>query len=328
MARPFRFGVMTNGGTTTGEVVDLAKKVEDLGYDAIYYNDHYAGPGPAMESANHAPQELAAIPIAVLAATATRTLIVGFRVICIDYHQPIVLAKELATLDQLSNGRLEIGLGAGWIASEYEAMNVRLDPPSVRVQRLGEVVELLRQCFDDRQVDFDGATGVSAHGFSGVPKPTQRPGPPIAIGGGGPKVLQLAGRVADVVAFNIDNRAGKLAPENIRRTTAGPTLEKIDLIEEAAGDRFEQIELEIGAHFTFVTPDVDATVSQLGAMTFGMFDLSPEDALQHPHVLIGDVDRICDIVEERRDTFGFNRVTVLQHTVDAFAPVVDRLSGK
>src|SRR5262245_50879154 len=126
MARPFRFGVMTNGGTNTREVVELAKKVEDLGYEGIYYNDHSAGPGPAMEAANHAPQELAAIPIAVLAATATRTLTIGFRVICIDYHQPVVLAKEMATLDQLSNGRLDIGLGAGWIASEYDAMNVRL----------------------------------------------------------------------------------------------------------------------------------------------------------------------------------------------------------
>src|SRR5262249_45986665 len=218
--------------------------------------------------------------------------------------------------------------GAGWIASEYEAMNVRLDPPSTRIERLGEVVELLRQCFDDRQVDFDGTTGVRAHGFSAVPKPTQRPGPPIAIGGGGPKVLQLAGRVADIVAFNVDNRTGKLAPENIRRTTAGPTLEKIDLIKEAAGERFEQIELEIGAHFTFVTPDVHETVSHLGAMTFGMFDLPPDETLQHPHALIGDVDRICDILEVRRDTFGCNRATVLENTTELFALVVDRLTGK
>jgi probable F420-dependent oxidoreductase len=328
MAGPFRFGVMTNGGTNTRGVVELAKKVEDLGYEGVYYNDHYVGPGAAMEAANHAPQELAAIPIAALAATATSTLTVGFRVICIDYHHPVVLAKEMATLDQLSNGRLDIGLGAGWIAAEYDAMNIRLDPPSVRLERLGDVVELLRQCFDDRPVNFDGKSGVRAHGFSGAPKPTQRPSPPIAIGGGGPKVLQLAGRVADIVAFNVDNRTGKLAPENIERTTAGPTLEKIGWIREAAADRFEQIELEIGAHFTFVTPDVEGTLSQLGAMTFGMFDLPPEDTLQHPHALIGDVDRICDIIEERRETFGFNRVTVLEHTIESFAPVVDRLSGK
>src|SRR5262249_26645699 len=162
---------------------------------------------------------------------------------------------EMATLDQLSNGRLDIGLGAGWIASEYDAMNVRLDPPSVRIERLGEVVELLRQCFDDRPVDFDGKTGVSAHGFSGVPKPTQRPGPPIAIGGGGPKVLQLAGRMADTVAFNVDNRTGKLAPENIERTTAGPTLEKIGWIREAAGDPVEEIQPGDSGHLPLRAPD-------------------------------------------------------------------------
>ena len=325
MSHPFKFGVMTNGGQNVADAIALAKRVESLGYEGIYYNDHYAGPGPAMTSANHAPQQLAAIPLAAAVAMATDDLIIGFRVLCIDYHNPVVLAKELATLGEISGGRVDVGLGAGWITAEYEAMNVPLDPPGKRIERLGDVVTLMRQCFAGVPVNVDGKTGVAAHGFTAVPPLLRQP--PITIGGGGPKVLQLAARVADIIAFNVDNRSGKLAPENVERTKAGPTLEKVALIRAAAGDRFDSIELEIGAHFVFVTDDVDSVTSGLAAMTHGMFAMSKEDTLAHPHAIIGDVEDIIDTIVQRRETFGFSRVTVLEHNVDAFAPVVERLAG-
>src|SRR3954471_13924912 len=130
---PFRFGVMVRSGDTAAEVKALAQRVEALGYASLLYNDHYLGPGPAMDQAQHPPQGVAPIPAVVLAADATTTLRVGFRVLCVDYHNPVVLAKELATIDRFSGGRLEIGLGAGWLESEYNAMHVPYDPPGTRI---------------------------------------------------------------------------------------------------------------------------------------------------------------------------------------------------
>jgi probable F420-dependent oxidoreductase len=328
MKRPFQFSVMSNGGGSKREVVDTAKEVEDLGYASLLYNDHYAGPGPAMEAAAHPPQQLAVFPVASLAAAVTTTLRIGFRVLCVDYHHPVVLAKQLATLDQLTDGRVEIGLGAGWIGSEYEAMGIPFEPPSVRIERLGEVIDLLRQSFASGPVEIDGTAGVQAHGYVAVPKPVQQPGPPIAIGGAGRRVLELAGRVADIVAFNVDNRSGKLGVENVLRTNAESTVARIDWIKQSAGNRFDDIELEIGAHCTFVTDDLAATTAQVAALPGGMWALQPDDLLAHPNVLIGDVDRICDTLEARREQFGFSRVTVLQHVARDFAPVVDRLTGR
>ncbi|HKE72319.1 MAG TPA: TIGR03621 family F420-dependent LLM class oxidoreductase [Acidimicrobiales bacterium] len=324
MAKPFRFGVMTAGGSTAAEVRDKARKVEALGYRSLLYNDHYAGPGPAMEAANHGPQPVASIPAVTVSAEVTSTLVVGFRVLAVDYHNPVVLAKELATIDLLSDGRLEIGLGAGWITSEYEAMGIPMDPPSTRIGRLGEVVDVVRAAMGDGLVDVHGRYGVDASGFEGTPAPVQRPCPPIAIGGGGRKVLELAARRADIVAFNVNNRAGKLGPDGTRESTADATLEKTGWVREAAGDRFEDIELEIGAYFSAVTDDPKGVAEGLS----GFFGLDVADVLDHPHALIGSVDAICDQLEERRERYGFSYVTVLDHNAEPFAPVVERMTGK
>jgi probable F420-dependent oxidoreductase len=339
---PFRFAVMTNGAPslTAGEPIDqfgtvrssptrkeieaTARKVEDLGYFAIHINDHYGGPGPAMEEANHAPQPVAAIPTVLVMADATTTLRVGFRVICVDYHNPTVLAKSLATLDLFTGGRIEVGLGAGWITSEYEAMGVPMDKPSVRIARLGEVVDILRASFAPGIVSVEGQHGVRCVGFDAVPDTVQQPSPPIAIGGGARRVLELAARKADIVCFNIDNRAGKFTAEGIQRSTADATLEKIGWIKEAAGDRFSQIELEIGAYYSAVTDDAYSAAEAMAPIC----GLEPDAVLEHPHALIGTVDAICDKLEERRERFGYNYITVLVDHIEAFAPIVERLSGK
>jgi probable F420-dependent oxidoreductase len=324
MTRPFQFGVMCSLGASASEIREKARKVESLGYYSLLYNDHYAGPGPAMDESNHAPQPVASVPAVVVAAEATATLRVGFRVIGIDYHQPVVLAKELATIDLFSEGRLEIGLGAGWITKEYEALGIAFDPPPVRIARLGETVDLIRACMGDGPVDIAGTHGVRAFGFEGSPKPVQQPCPPIAIGGGGRRVLEMAATKADIVAFNVNNSAGKISPEGTKASTAADTQQKIEWVKTAAGKRWESLTLEIGAYFTAVTDDRNAAAQ---AFT-DYFGLSVEDILDHPHALMGTADSICDTLVERRERYGFSYVTILEHEVDTFAPIVERLAGK
>ena len=156
-----------------------------------------------------------------VAAEATTTLRVGCRVLCVDYHQPVVLAKELATLDLLSDGRIEAGLGAGWLAGEYEAMGIPFAPPAPRIDRLAAVIDLLRACFAGGEVKIDEA-GVFAQGFEAVPKPVQPGGPPIMIGGGSPRVLRLAGAKADIVSLNFDNSSGRIGAGRRRQQHRRP----------------------------------------------------------------------------------------------------------
>jgi probable F420-dependent oxidoreductase len=280
-----------------------------------------------MDAARHPVQSVAAIPAVALAADATSTLRVGFRVLCVDYHHPVVLAKELATLDLFSDGRLEIGLGAGWISSEYEAMGLHFDRAGARIDRLGEVIDLLKQCFAEGPVDISG-NGLRASGFEGAPKPLQKPWPPIAIGGGGRRVLELAAREADIVAVNMDMRSGQFGPEGVRLSTSEVMDEKVQWIREAAGERFASLECEIGVHFVMVTDDADSVLTDVAQWTNGLVDLPPDDAREHPHVLVGSASEICDTLEDRRERYGFSYITVQERVAAAFSPVVDRLSGR
>lgn len=323
MARPFRFAVQSFSAPTGAAWRDRARQVEALGYSALHLADHFLGPGPALESTQHPLQDLAAVPAIAAAAAATETLRIGCRVFCNDYRHPVMLAKEAATLDVLSDGRLELGLGAGWLRAEYEAAGMPFDPAGERIERLAETIALLRVLFADGEADFAGAH-YRAAGFSGAPKPVQTPHPPLMIGGGSRRILSLAGREADVVSLNFDNRSGVLGREGVRSGTADATAKKVGWVREAAGERFSALELEIGAYFTFVTDAAQATADGMGKA----LGLSGEEMLRHPHALIGDVDAICDELERRREAYGISYVTVGDNVLEAFAPVVSRLSGK
>jgi probable F420-dependent oxidoreductase len=321
---PFRFGIRSMTSESGEAVRQLSRKAESLGYWAVLFTDHYAGPGAAMAAANHPPQPLAPIPMAVLAGECTTTLRVGFRVLSIDYHNPVVLAKQLATIDEFTNGRLEIGLGAGWIESEYEAMGIDFDPPGVRITRLGDVVDVIRQCMSGDDVNVSGESGVHANGFTGLPLPVQRPCPPIAIGGGGKRVLQLAARCADVIAFNFDNRAGKLTPDGPMSSTPERTVERLAWIREAAGERFESLDLEIGIAATAIGSDLD----QITGPFQRLFGMPSEEIASHPHALVGEVPAIVDELLARRETYGFSTYVIRETEIDAFAPIVDSLSER
>ena len=320
--RPFRFGAQAFEAASGKEWLDIARRTEGLGYSTLFTTDHYFGPGSISETSGHRPVDVAPIAAMTAAASATTTLRVGCRVFNVDLHQPVVLAKEMATLDLLSDGRLEVGLGAGWVAAEYEGLGVPMDRPGVRIERLGEVVELMRAHWRGDEMNVDG-TYVHAHGFAGLPLPVQRPHPPIFIGGGRERILKLAGRLADIVSLNFDNSAGRLGAASVATSGADETIQKLAWVREGAGDRFDEIELEIGAYFVAVADDPAPTIAAM-AKRFGVSD---EEFATHPHALLGSVETICTTLHERREQFGLSYITVPQRNIDEFAPVVARLSG-
>ena len=323
MSRPFRFGCQAYGPNNRTEWFDTARQAEDLGYSTLHVADHYFGPGPAMEEASHSLQTVACVPAMMAAAAATESIKIGSRVICVDYHHPVVLAKELATIDLLSDGRLEAGFGAGWVASEYAAMGIPMDPPGVRIDRMVEVVEMSRRFFAGEVLDVEGEH-VTAKDMQAVPSSPQDAGPKIMIGGGSTRVLRIAGRLADIVSINFDNSAGKIGSHGIGSGTADGTAEKLGWVREGAGDRFDELEIEIGAYFTAVT-DQSAATTETMAEALG---LTPEALASHPHALIGSIDEICEKLEQRRDELEISYVTIGVSAIEDFAPVVDRMTGK
>ena len=323
--KPFRFGVQSYSAKSGADWREQARTAESLGYSALHLADHVIGPGPALSATNHPEQNLSPVPAMAVAAEVTTTLKVGCRVFCTDYRNPVMLAKDLATLDMFSDGRLEVGLGAGWLQGEYEAIGIPFDRAGVRIDRFEETLAVIRSCFGAGEVNVQGKY-VHAVGFEGVPKPAPRPAgalPPLMIGGGARRMLGIAGREADIVSLNFDNSSGKIGPAGVGSSTAELTAAKIGWIREGAGDRFDAIEIEIGAYFTIVTDHRAPTLEKMGPM----LGLTAEQFGAHPHALVGSVDAICEQIIERRETYGVSYVTVGRSVMEAFAPVVARLAG-
>lgn len=320
--RPFRFGLQAFEAISASDWKETARAAESLGYGTLFTTDHYFGPGEISERTGHRPVDVAPLAAMAFAASATSTLRVGCRVFSADYHNPVVLAKELATLDFLSDGRVEAGMGAGWVAAEYEGIGLEMDRPGIRIARLGETIGLLRAHWAGEPLDVAGEY-VRASGFSGRPLPAQEGGIPIMVGGGASKILHLAGALADVVSINFDNSSGKLGATSVASATADRTAEKLSWVREGAGDRFDRIELEIGAYFVVVTDRPEAALDSMAAR----FGVEPEHFASHPHALIGTVDSVCDLLRQRREQYGFSYITVAQRHLEEFAPIVARLAG-
>ena len=323
MSKPFRFGIQAFNASSASEWIDTAKAAEDLGYSCLHLADHYMGPGEAQEAASHPVQDLAAIPAMMAAAAATTTIKVGARVMCCDYHHPLVLAKSLATIDLLSDGRLEPGFGAGWISSEYDAMSIPMDRAGVRIDRMIDYVTLARQFFAGEQLDM-ATEHVTANAMAGTPASPQPGGPKIMMGGGAKRVLTTCGEIADIVSINFNNRDGKIGAVGIGSSTAEMTEQKIGWIRDGAGDRFDELEIEIGGYFAAVTDKTEATVAAMA----GAFGMEPADMAAHPHALIGSTDEIIETLQQRREDYGISYVTVGDAAMDDFAPVVAALAGK
>lgn len=321
MTRPFRFGVQSFNAESGEDWAAKARRAESLGYSAFHLADHLLGPGPALEATNHPVQNLAAIPAMAYAAAVTESIHIGCRVFCIDYYNPVVLTKSAMTIDMLSNGRLEFGLGAGWLKGEYDAVGLPFDPPGERIDRLADVIEGIKAFRGGGHANVDNDT-LHWRDFEGLPKPVS--GPPLMIGGGSPRILRLAGREADIVSLNFNNRSGMIGPDGVRSSSEELTQKKIGWIREGAGDRFADLEIEIGAYFTFVMDDPQPVLENFAAA----FGYSEDEMRAHPHALFGSVDAICEELERRRELHGISYVTIGEDNTVPFAPVVERLAGK
>ena len=308
--RPFRFGVQC-GHSDEGAAgwAALARKAEELGYSTFTMGDHL--------DAQFSPT------VGLMAAAAaTSTIRIGALTYANDYHHPVVLAKEAATLDLLSDGRLELGVGAGWMTTDYEQAGIPLDPPGTRIERLGEALTVMKGLFADGPVEFTGKH-YEIRGLDGTPKPVQRPHPPILIGGGGRRILSLAAREADIVGLNFNLHGGRIDASVGPDGTAEHTAEKISWIREAAGDRFDDLELQVRIHLAMVTDDRVALAEQI-APALG---LTPEAGLSSPHSLAGTVDQIVDDLVEQRERFAISYIGLSAAAMDEMAPVVARLAG-
>jgi probable F420-dependent oxidoreductase len=317
---PFRFAVQATNAAGGREWHSTVRKVEDLGYSTLFLADHYLGPGPAQRAARTPRQDLAPIAAMAAAAAVTETLRIGCRVFCIDYHAPAVLAKEAATLDLLSDGRLEMGIGAGWSEVEYNAMGLDFDPPGRRIAKLAEVVSFIKAHWQGDELNWSGEF-VRVHGYAGRPRPVQHPHPPIMIGGGGPRVLSFAGREADIVSISsvpfVARDADGLDPQAVAER-------RIGFVREAAGERFSGLDVESSPYFTQITDDRETALDKLARVTGLAADLLRD----HPNVLVGSTESVAESLCSRRDELGVNYVTVQQSEIASFAPVVAQLHGR
>src|SRR3989475_9308509 len=311
--RPFRFAAGIRRAASRAEYVEAVRDIERLGYSAVMLSDHLV-------------DQLAPISALGVAAAVTSTLRLGTFVFNNDLRHPAVLAQELATLDRLSDGRLEIGIGAGWNKPEYESAGIPYDPGTVRIDRLAESISIMKRLFSDGPADFEGRY-YRVTGFDDLPRPIQRPHPPFFVGGGSPKLLRFAAQHADIVG---------IAPRVLRDGTAdvmGCTLagseKKIAIIREAAGPRFDQLEINtypsLSGKVTDQALPAAREVADRLRRRYGV-ELSEQDILESPHVFIGSVDSLVEKLQMLRERLGINHILVGEDYRD-FAPVLERLSG-
>ncbi len=292
--------------------LDSARYAEQQGYSSMLIPDHFHhqyGPVSALAAA----------------AAVTTELKVGALVFGNDYRHPVTLAKEMATLDQISEGRCEFGLGAGWMRTDYEQSGITYDRPGLRIDRLIESLAIIKGCWAPEPFDFAGEH-YTITGYDGHPKPWTESGPPIIVGGGGPRMLGVAAEHADIVGVTANLRAGEVGVDAIADSMPSAYDRKVARLRECAGDRIDDLEISSLTMNTTITDDRD------GALGFfaEMFNTSVADVAQTPALLVGSVSQIVDSLQERRERWGFNYVVVQQdggQGMEHFPKVVAALAG-
>lgn len=312
MAHPrrFRFGIQSFTAESGRAWRELAGKVEDLGYSTLTIHDHIG-------------EQLAPIPALTAAAAATTDLRVGTMVFDNDFRHPCLLANEIATLDHLSDGRFEWGMGAGWFPRDYERSGLAFDPPGTRVDRLQESVAVMKGLFSGESVEFDG-TSYQVQGAELSPLPVQRPHPPLLVGAQGRRLLRYAATEADIVGVGPSITTAPLFGQPPRQSPVRAVDEQLDWIRSAAGARFDDLEMNMVALPAAVVDDAEAVIAKLA----GDMNRDPAHLAESPHVILGTVDEICDLLEARRERWGVSYYVVPPNALDNFAPVVARLAGR
>lgn len=317
MSRSFRFGVQARGRSGSLPWAEVARRAEALGYSTLFVPDH-------------ADEQLGPFVAMATAAAVTSTLRVGVLVLDNDFRHPALVAKDIASLDQLSGGRVEVGLGAGWLQADYDQLGLRYDPAAERVERLSEAIAIVKELWTTGASSFRGRHYALA-GAKGWPPPVTKPHPTLIVGGGSPMVLKLAAREADVVGVNVSLAAGSLpvgagadASALVRSASPERFDRRVAWVRETAGARLDALELQVLTQLVEVGPEARRHRDELASLV----GLSPAEAAEVPIVLFGDADEVADTLVERRERYGFSYWVVHQDEMDAFAPVVDRLSGQ
>jgi len=270
---------------------------------------------------DHFRDHLAPVPALTAAALATTRLRVGSLVFSNDFRHPAVLAKEAATIDVLSGGRFELGLGAGWLREEYDQTGIRFDPPGTRVGRLEEAVTIIKGLLAGERVTFAGRHYAIAD-LEGRPTPVQRPHPPIAIGGGGRRTLSLAAREASIVGL-VPRARRDGSGLDLNDLSDAATREKLEWVRSAAGERFDSLEINALIQAVAVADQRMAAADHLAAR----FKVGRGVVLETAYVAVGTIDEICETLRQRRERYGISYLTVFERDMEAFAPVVARLAG-
>jgi probable F420-dependent oxidoreductase len=305
---PFRFAVQQGSAASSEAWTATARRAEALGYDVLVMPDHLG-------------HQLSPFAALAAAAAATTRIRLGSFVFANDYRHPLILAREAATLDFLSGGRFEMGLGAGWMTRDYRELGMTYDPASRRIDRLEEAIPLIKRLLGGDTVTHRGEHYSLERASVGV-KPVQKPRPPLAIGGGGPRLLKLAAHEAEIVGlvpgFDADGRV------RVRSATETATAEKIALIREAAADRFERLEINLWLG--------DAGLVDSGNSLFGSVSAAarwaPTAIYGSPYVLYGTLSAARERLLRRRDRLGISYYTVPSHAMESMAPLVGALAGK
>ena len=305
----FRFALQVSNAASPAAWRDLARKAEDLGYSTLYVPDHL-------------DDQWAPMVALTVAAEATTTLRVGTLVLDNDFRHPVVLAKEAATLDIVTGGRFEFGIGAGWMTTDYEQSGITMEKPSVRVDRLAESLAIMRAMWRDGSATFTGAH-YSVTDAAGTPVPVTPGGPPLVIGGGGKRILTLAGQYADIVSVVPSLTAGYIGPEVAAEAVVEKYSDRVRWVREAAGDRAGELELQCWTVAVQVVPNADEVIASLAPL----FELTPDQLRSAPLALIGTVGEITEMLRARREELGFSYIVVHEAEMDALAPVIAELAG-
>jgi probable F420-dependent oxidoreductase len=308
-ARAFRFAAADYQTASLAEYVAYAREVEALGYATFLCGDHFERrvfePGPALTAA----------------ALATTTLRVGCTVFDNDFRHPALLAKEAATIDVLTGGRFEIGIGAGWHKDEYERVGIPFDPPATRIGRMKEAVHVIKGLWSDGPFTFSGQYYTITE-LTGTPKPLQQPHPPIFMGGGGRRFLSIAAQEADIVG--ISGQATPAGEIDYRSVNEAALAEKVGWVRAAAGAGFDRLELALLINSLAVTDNQQLEAERLA----GVHGFTAEGILANPYFLVGSVDQIAEGLLEQRERHGISYITVYEKDMKTFAPVVARLAGR
>ena len=303
--KPFRFAVTATRAESGDAWRAKARRIEELGYDTLLLTDHIT-------------QQLAPIPAMAAALEATTRLRVGSYVFANDYRNPVMLAKEIATLDVLSGGRVEFGLGAGWYQRDYDMLGLPYDPPGKRVSRMIEAVVLIDRLFIEDSVDASGEF-YTVHGATVLPKPVQRPRPPLMIGAGGPRMLRFAARHADILALN--PRFDANAQPVISDLTRGETERKLTRLRAEAGERLDRVELNIFIVDAGVTDEPRSLFDALATRLKG----AAAQVVDSPFFLYGSHADLKRQLLARRERLGITYFGLPEKAMEPFAPLVREL---